>query len=100
MAQILTFVFLTAILHSTSASLRAGVAKVDASAPIGVPLAGEAIPAFLTAGYNHGPRRVPKWPEPKNGNYTTVRMFYFLSYVVYDAQCWCDGSDVCEGTCT
>jgi neutral ceramidase len=38
-----------------------GVAKVNATLPIGTPL----------AGYNHGARRVPYWPLPQPGEYTT-----------------------------
>ncbi|KJE90076.1 hypothetical protein CAOG_01451 [Capsaspora owczarzaki ATCC 30864] len=41
-------------------SVRAGVSKVDATMPIGVPL----------GGYNHGERRVPNWPLPIRTNYT------------------------------
>eukprot|EP00053_Salpingoeca_punica_P013748 m.124504 g.124504 ORF g.124504 m.124504 type:complete len:479 (-) comp16294_c0_seq1:2080-3516(-) len=48
----------------TASALRAGTAVVDATPFIGVPL----------AGFNHGPRRVPDWPVPKLGNYTTFMM--------------------------
>jgi hypothetical protein len=42
-------------------SFMAGTSKVDATPPLGVPL----------AGYNHGDRRVPLWPLPEFGPYTT-----------------------------
>jgi len=42
-------------------SFRAGVSKVNATLPVGVPL----------AGYNHGARRVPFWPLPYFTEYTT-----------------------------
>ncbi|EGD78316.1 hypothetical protein PTSG_09383 [Salpingoeca rosetta] len=42
-------------------TLYAGVAHVNATLPLGVPL----------AGYNHGDRRVPYWPIPNNTAYTT-----------------------------
>lgn len=44
--------------------IKVGVAKVDGTLPIGVPL----------AGYNHGDRRVPLWPVPEFTNYTTFMM--------------------------
>jgi hypothetical protein len=44
-----------------SSSFSAGVAKVDSTPPVGVPL----------AGYNHGARRVPYWPLPSFARYTT-----------------------------
>lgn len=46
---------------SSSSSFSAGVAKIDSTPPIGVPL----------AGYNHGARRVPYWPLPSFAKYTT-----------------------------
>eukprot|EP01116_Phalansterium_solitarium_P024187 TRINITY_DN8784_c0_g1_i1.p1 TRINITY_DN8784_c0_g1~~TRINITY_DN8784_c0_g1_i1.p1 ORF type:complete len:487 (+),score=212.95 TRINITY_DN8784_c0_g1_i1:50-1462(+) len=48
-------------INFASGSLRAGAVKLDGTLPIGVPL----------AGYNHGARRVPYWPVPVFGNYTT-----------------------------
>ncbi|KNC56090.1 uncharacterized protein AMSG_02103 [Thecamonas trahens ATCC 50062] len=45
-------------------TLMAGAAKKDVSLPIGIPL----------AGYNHGDRRVPKWPLPQKRKYTTFMM--------------------------
>lgn len=48
--------------HGVHASyLLAGAAKVDATLPVGAPL----------AGYNHGERRVPHWPDPVFTKYTT-----------------------------
>jgi len=44
-----------------SADFMAGVAKIDGSLPIGIPL----------AGFNHGDRRVPHWPLPEFKKYTT-----------------------------
>lgn len=49
---------------STGSALMAGASKVDSTQPIGAPL----------AGYNHGARRVPKWPIPHFGKYTTFMM--------------------------
>lgn len=49
------------ISSSQPQSLRAGVAKIDGSLPIGIPL----------AGFNHGQRRVPYWPIPDPTPYTT-----------------------------
>ena len=40
--------------------MNAGVAKIDATLPLGVPL----------AGYNHGDRRVADWPIPVAKNYS------------------------------
>jgi hypothetical protein len=45
-------------------TVRAGVAKLDVTPPLGVPL----------AGYNHGVRRVPHWPLPEIKEYTTFMM--------------------------
>eukprot|EP00698_Gefionella_okellyi_P020707 TRINITY_DN6544_c0_g1_i1.p1 TRINITY_DN6544_c0_g1~~TRINITY_DN6544_c0_g1_i1.p1 ORF type:complete len:478 (+),score=110.22 TRINITY_DN6544_c0_g1_i1:248-1681(+) len=45
-------------------TLRAGVAKVDGTLPMGVPL----------AGFNWGPRRVPHWPVPEIRDFTTFMM--------------------------
>jgi len=42
-------------------NFQAGVAKIDGTLPQGVPL----------SGYNHGARRVPFWPIPDFGPYTT-----------------------------
>jgi len=50
--------------NSEASQFTASVVKADATLPIGVPL----------AGYNHGPRRVPYWPIPQLGNYTTWMM--------------------------
>jgi len=44
-----------------NAQVRAGAGKVNATLPLGVPL----------AGYNHGDRRVPYWPIPVTKKYTT-----------------------------
>ena len=45
-------------------AVRAAAAKVDATLPIGTPL----------AGFNWGPRRVPHWPLPEIREYTTFMM--------------------------
>jgi neutral ceramidase len=51
--------------HSPSdTTIMAGVTALDATLPIGTPL----------AGYNHGKRRVPRWPLPQFGAYTTFMM--------------------------
>ena len=42
-------------------NVQVGVAKINATVPIGCPL----------AGYNHGDRRVPHWPIPQFKKYTT-----------------------------
>eukprot|EP00047_Mylnosiga_fluctuans_P005565 m.241238 g.241238 ORF g.241238 m.241238 type:complete len:464 (+) comp13811_c0_seq1:57-1448(+) len=55
---------LLAVCAIAAAELRIGAAKVNSTMPTGVPL----------AGYNHGPRRVPDWPIPKLGEYTTFMM--------------------------
>eukprot|EP00698_Gefionella_okellyi_P007333 TRINITY_DN1787_c0_g1_i1.p1 TRINITY_DN1787_c0_g1~~TRINITY_DN1787_c0_g1_i1.p1 ORF type:complete len:441 (+),score=106.36 TRINITY_DN1787_c0_g1_i1:19-1341(+) len=48
-------------LKASNAVFRAGAAKVDATLPVGAPL----------AGYNYAPRRVNDWPLPHFGEYTT-----------------------------
>lgn len=49
-------------LHAAGApTLLAGVAEVDGTLPVGVPL----------AGYNHGDRRAEYWPVPNNTAYTS-----------------------------
>ncbi|XP_065846557.1 neutral ceramidase A-like [Oscarella lobularis] len=52
--------FLLSLTAATAGTLRAGVAKVNATLPVGVPL----------AGYNHGERRVKYWPLPDPKQYT------------------------------
>jgi len=46
--------------ENKAGTLRAGVSKLDATLPIGTPL----------AGYNHGDRRVKYWPIPSRTRYT------------------------------
>eukprot|EP00163_Fabomonas_tropica_P015439 TRINITY_DN28234_c0_g1_i1.p1 TRINITY_DN28234_c0_g1~~TRINITY_DN28234_c0_g1_i1.p1 ORF type:complete len:506 (+),score=121.43 TRINITY_DN28234_c0_g1_i1:33-1520(+) len=48
-------------IQAGTGAFRAGVAKVNATMPTGVPL----------AGYNHGDRRVKDWPIPDVKKYTT-----------------------------
>jgi len=48
-------------ISSISCKILAGAYSIDATLPIGAPL----------AGYNHGDRRVPYWPLPRLLNYTT-----------------------------
>lgn len=60
--QSFSIVFILVSQISLSFSVfQAGVAKINASLPIGVPL----------AGYNYPPRRVPYWPAPIFREYTT-----------------------------
>lgn len=47
-----------------ASQILAGASKINATMPIGTPL----------AGYNHGKRRVPRWPLPHFGPYTTFMM--------------------------
>ena len=54
----IALVFFVALAH---AGFLAGVAKIDCTPVIGVPL----------AGINHGDRRVKDWPIPKPTKYTT-----------------------------
>lgn len=63
-APILSLVLLAVVAAPAAAGLRAGVAKVNATMPLGVPL----------AGFNHGKRRAPDWPIPKLAKYTTFMM--------------------------
>ncbi|KAL9654538.1 hypothetical protein ABK040_006603 [Willaertia magna] len=46
---------------SAGGNVQVGVSKIDASLPVGTPL----------AGYNHGPRRVKSWPWPHVTKYTS-----------------------------
>ena len=57
----ITLLFFVSMIALCSAAFQAGVAKVDGTLPIGVPI----------AGYNHGDRRVKKWPIPSFTRYTT-----------------------------
>lgn len=51
-----------------------------ATLPKGVPL----------AGYNHGERRVPHWPEPQETKYTTVRVVCLVVCVLPTVKwTWC-----------
>jgi len=49
---------------SKGSTFQAGASKVDATLPLGTPL----------AGFNHAQRRVPYWPIPQFGTYTTFMM--------------------------
>jgi hypothetical protein len=49
-----------AVFCAPCASLRAGVSRIDATLPVGVPL----------AGYNYPPRRVASWPVPHPTEFT------------------------------
>lgn len=51
-------------LEITPGPVRAGVAKIDGTLPLGTPL----------AGFNHGDRRVPHWPLPHVREFTTFMM--------------------------